>query len=168
MTPPPVSAPSPPSPAAPQHTLLHESLLDNKVQAKVVGGGLDLSKVFVYGSIQDGRPKLLYTANRKTQILEPNWVTITHPNVKQTDALLVVVKGEHIGKFALRICHSRRGSEVMALVEIINRVEGSKPTGTGIELHLPADYLAIVYETKEEKKWHTGCMEGRRKQARAN
>ena len=71
-----------------------------------------------------------------------------------------------MGRFALRICHSNRGSDI-AFVEIINRIEGAEPTRTGIDVHLPADHLAVVYETKDEKKWNTQYMESRRKYARS-
>ena len=93
-------------------------------------------------------------------------MSVIHPNVKQTDALLVIIKGEHMGRFGLRICHSHSGSQASALLEIIDRVEDSKPTRTGIEICLPAEYLAIILETKEEKKWNAECMVDRRKQAR--
>jgi hypothetical protein len=143
--------------------------LNVKVQAKVVGGQFNLAKTFVSGSIHEGRPKILYTANKTTRALEPNWVTILHPNVKQTDALLVILEGEYAGRFALRVCHTHRGSQAMALVRIIDYVPGTMPcpTQTEMEVHLPAEHLAIVQETKEEKKWHTECMKARRQQARA-
>ena len=160
--------PTPSVPALPDHPLLQTHLLDVKVQAKVAGGELNLAKTFVSGSMYQGRPKILYKSHKTTRPLEPNWVTILHPNVKQTDALLVVLEGEYAGRFALRICHTHRDSQAMALVGIIDRVDGMRPNQTGIEVHLPAEHLGIVQETNEEKKWHTECMKTRRQQARAH
>jgi hypothetical protein len=141
--------------------------LDVKVQAKVVGGRFNLAKTFVSGSMYEGQPKILYTANKTTHCLEPNWVTVLHPNVKSTDALLIILEGEYAGRFALRICHTHRDSQAMALVGIIDRAAGMCPNQTGVEVPLPAVHLAIVQESNEEKKWHTECMKARRQQARA-
>jgi hypothetical protein len=88
--------------------------------------------------------------------------------MKQTDALLVILEGEYVGRFALRICHTLRGSQAMALVGIIDRIAGMRPNQTGIEVHLPAEYLGIVQEMNEEKKWHTECIKTRRQQACAH
>ena len=100
-------------------------------------------------------------------MLDPTWVTIIHPNIKQTDALLVVLAGKYAGRFGLRICHSRGHSEDTALIKIIDRVEGSRPSETGIEAHLPAKHLAITFECSKEKRWNTECAQARRKETRA-
>ena len=159
--------PTPPVPALPVHPLLQTHLLDVKVQAKVVGGELNLAKTFVSSSMREGRPRILHMSHKTTRCLEPNWVTVLHPNVKHTDALLVILKGEYSGRFALRICHTHRNSQAMALVGIIDHAAGMRPNQTGIEVPLPSEHLAIVQETNEEKKWHTECMKARRQQARA-
>jgi len=161
-------APTPPVPALPDHPLLQTRLLDVKVQVKVLGGELNMAKTFVSGSMYEGRPRILYTANKTTRVLQPEWVTVTHPNVKATDALLVVLEGEYAGRFALRICQTHRESKTVALVEIINRVAGMQSSPTGIEVALPAENLAIVQETKVEKEWHTECMKARRDRARTH
>jgi hypothetical protein len=161
-------APTPPVLALPDHPLLQTHLLDVKVQAKVVGGELNLTKVFVSGSMYQGWPQILYKSYKTTRPLEPNWVTVLHPNVKQTDALLVILEGEYAGRFALRICHTHHGSQAMALVRIIDRVAGMHPNQMRIEVHLPAEHLGIVQETNEEKKWHTECIKTHRQQACAH
>lgn len=151
----------------PEHLLFSAHLLDVKVQVKVTGGQFNLSKVFVASAMHEGKRKIIYKANRKIHVLNPNWVTIIHPNVKQTDALLVVLEGEYAGRFALRVCHSRSHSEDTALVNLIDRTERSRSSQTRIEVHIPAKYLAIVLETKEEKKWNTEYMQSRRKETRS-
>ena len=133
----------------------------------MVGGGLNLAKIFVSSSVREGQPKILYVSYKTTRYLEPNWVTILHPNVKHTDSLLVILKGEYEGRFALRICHTHRGSQAMALVGIIDHA-AVPPNQMGIEVPLPAEHLAIVQETTEEKKQHTECMKAHRQQARAH
>jgi hypothetical protein len=160
--------PTPPVLALPDHPLLQSHLLDVKVQAKLSGGQHKVAKTFISGSMHEGRPKILYTTHKTTHVVDPNWVTIIHPNVKATDALLVVLEGEHAGRFALRICQTHRGSRTMALVAIIDRAAGMQPNQTGIEVAFPAEDLAIVQETKVEKEWHTECMKARRQQARTH
>jgi hypothetical protein len=98
--------------------------------------------------------------------LEPHWVTVIHPNVKLHKGLMLVIKGEHIGKFGLRICHHVVDKENMALVAIINRSEVSPPALTGEEVRFFADQLAIVEESKDEKEWNTACIASRRKAAK--
>jgi hypothetical protein len=149
-----------------EHILFRPHLLDIKVQATVTGGQFNLSKVFVSSTMHEGKQQIIYKANRKIHVLDPNWVTIIHPNIKQTDALLVVLEGEHAGRFGLRICHSRSHSDT-ALVHIINGIEDSTPSQSGIEVRIPATHLAIVFETKEEKRLHTECVQERRKETRA-
>ena len=100
-----------------------------------------------------------------TYIVDPNWITILHPNVKATDALLVVPEGEHMGRFALQIFQIHRSSKTMALVAIIDRAAGMQPNQTRIEVALPAEDLAIVQETKVEKEWHMECMKACQEQA---
>ena len=131
-------------------SLLQTHLLDVKVQAKVAGGKLNLAKAFISGSMYQGWPNILYKSHKMTHLLEPNWVTVLHPNMKQTNALLVVLEGEYAGRFALRICHTHHSSQAMALVGII--VNGMQSNQMGIEVHLPVEHLWIVQETNEEKK----------------
>ena len=100
-----------------------------------------------------------------TYVVDPNWVTILHPNVKATDALLVVLEGEHAGRFALLICQTHRSSKTMALVAIIDHAAGMQPNQTRIEVALPAEDLVIVQEMKVEKDRYTECMKARREQA---
>ena len=87
--------------ALPDHPLLQTHLLDVKIQAKVAGGKLNLAKTFVSGFMYQGWPKILYKFHKTTHSLEPNWITVLHPNMKQTDALLVVLEEKYAGRFAL-------------------------------------------------------------------
>jgi hypothetical protein len=96
--------------------------------------------------------------------LDPSWVKILHPNVKQHRGLMLVIKGEHVGKFGMRVCHYS-GEKDMALVAFIHCVEGMRPTLTGEEARLFPDELAIVEQTKDEKNLTTACIASWRKAA---
>jgi hypothetical protein len=113
----------------------------------------------------DDIPTLCYSARNTEYPLEPSWVTVLTPNVRQHKGLLLVVKGEHIGKFGLRICHHIVEEQAMALVAFINRSERSPPMLTGEEVRLYANQLVIVDESKVEKEWNTACIALRRKAA---
>jgi len=156
---------TPPVSALSDHPLLQSHLLDVKVQAKLSGSQHKVAKTFISGSMYEGRPRILYMTYKMTYVMDPNWVTILHPNVKATDALLVILDGEHVGRFTLQICQTHHSSKTMALVTIIDHATGMQPNQTGIEVALPAEDLAIVQEMKVEKEWHTECMKARREQA---
>jgi hypothetical protein len=95
-------------------------------------------------------------------------VTVIHPNIKQTDALLIILEGEYAGRFALCICHSHSYAEDTALVSLIDQIEGSIPSQPGIEVHIAAKHLGITFETKEEKKRNKELVKERRKQTRSS
>ena len=156
---------TPPVLALPDHPLLQSHFLDVKVQAKLLGGHHKVAKTFISGSMYEGQPRILYTTHKTTYVMDPNLVTILHLNVKATYALLVVLEGEHVGRFALQICQTHHSSKTLALVIIIDHATGMQPNQTGIEVALPAEDLAIVQEMKVEKEWHTECMKARREQA---
>jgi len=96
--------PTPPMLALPDHPLLQSHLLDVKAQAKLSDGQHKVAKTFISGFMYEGWLRILYTTHKTTYVMDPNWVTILHPNMKVTDALLVVLEGEHPGRFTLWIC----------------------------------------------------------------
>jgi hypothetical protein len=163
-------SPSPPTmpasaPPLPQHILLDPRLPKVKIQVKVDAPNMKFAKAYVYSRDVDGHPTICYSAKKMVTHLQPSWVTIIHPNVKLHRGLLLVLEGEHMGKFGLRICHNIRNGQVMALLALINRTDGSPPTLTGEEVRLFDYQLAIVEESKEESKWNTDCIQTRRKEA---
>ena len=127
-----------------------------------------MTKTFVSGSMYEGRLRILYMAIKTTHVLQPEWVTVTHPNVKATDALLVVLEGEYAGRFTLWICQTHCELKTVALVKIINHITVMQSSLTGIEVALPAENLVIVQEMKVEKEWHMECMKACRQQARTH
>ncbi|KAM6496336.1 hypothetical protein JOM56_009042 [Amanita muscaria] len=88
-------------------------------------------------------------------------------NVTRYDGLLVVIKGEHLGKFGRQIHFGHFGQEKRALVAFVNRVSGVQDTLTGEEQHLPADVLAMVSEEKTDKDRNNVVVQARRKDARS-
>jgi hypothetical protein len=137
------------------------------VDAIVTGGEYKNKKMVVYSSMVDGQQKILHRSYGTITILDSDWVALAPVNVTRYDGLLVVVKGEHLGKFGRRIHYGHFSEGKRALVAFVNRVSGVQDTLTGEEQHLPADCLAIVHEAKAERDNNGLVVEERRKAARS-
>jgi hypothetical protein len=137
------------------------------VDAVVTGGQYKNRKMVVYSSMVDGQQKILHRSYGTITILDPEWVALALVNVTRHDGLLVVIKGEHLGKFGRRIHYGHFSEGRKALVAFVNRVSGVQDTLTGEEQHLLADCLASVHEEKAEKDNNELVVEARRKAARA-
>jgi hypothetical protein len=141
--------------------------MDIEVVAVVTGGKYTKKKLVVHSAMVDGQLRILYRSYSTTTGLDPEWVSLAEVNVTRYEGLLVVIRGEHLGKFGRRIHYGQFGKEKRALVAFVNRVSGAQDTLTGEEQHLPAECLAIVHEEKAEKDKNDLVVESRRKGARA-
>jgi len=65
-------------------------------------------------------------------------VTPKYPNPKRENGLLVVIKGEHFGKYARWIYHCFVDEEAITILAVVNRVEGQVDTLTGERLVMDA------------------------------
>ena len=153
--------------AGAQHPLFNPKVMGIGVMAVVTGGKYQKKKVVVQSTMEDGQPRILHRSYSTSTGLDPAWVSLAEVNVLRYDGLLVVIKGEHLGKFGRRIHHDQFGGEKRALVAFVNRVSGAQDVLTGEEQHLPADCLAMVHEEKAEKDKNQLVVEARRKEARA-
>lgn len=84
--------------------------------------------------------------------LQCDWVTAKHPCPKRDKSLLVVIKGEHCGKYVRRIRHRNENEEVIMILAVIQRKSGVADVLADERLELSSEFLCIVSETKEEKK----------------
>jgi hypothetical protein len=141
--------------------------MDVRVEAVINGGQYNQKKAVVYASMVDGQPRIHHQNHGTVTILDPDWVSLPTVNVTRYDGLLVVIKGEHLGKFGRRIHFGHFGQEKRALVAFVNRVSGVQDTLTGEEQHLPGDVLAMVSEEKTDKDRNNVVVQARRKDARS-
>ena len=92
------------------------------------------------------------------------------PNPTCDNGLLVVVKGEHCGKYVRRIHHryheDNGKKQVLIILAVIKRVVGAADTLTGEQLELDPDSLCLAVETNEDKKLNANLMNLLRKNAR--
>jgi hypothetical protein len=102
--------------------------------------------------------------------LVPAWVTPKSPNPTRDNGILMVVKGDHCGKYVRRIHHryheDNGNKQALILLAVVEKVEGAADTLTGEQFKLDSDSLCIAVETKEEKKLNENLMNSLRFNAR--
>jgi hypothetical protein len=103
-------------------------------------------------SSTEGRLGICHQKYNTWEFLSPEWVTPKHPNPKRENGLLVVIKGEHFGKYTRRIYHRFVGEEAIAILAVVNRVVGQLDTLTGDQLEMDACHLCVCKESIEDRK----------------
>ena len=87
--------------------------------------------------------------------LFPAWVSPKRPNPTRDNNILMVVEGNHCGKYVRRIHHRHHedngNKQALILLAVINKVDGAADTLTGEQLKLGPDSLCIAVETNEDK-----------------
>src|ERR1700678_2256938 len=105
--------------------------------------------------------------NYKTsQSLDLAWDSPKHPHLTRNNGLLVVIKGEHCGRYVRRIHHTYDQETALIILGIVKRMENAVNTLTGEQLELGADHLCEAIKTKEDKQCNKSVMTALREQAR--
>ena len=102
--------------------------------------------------------------------LAPAWVFSKIPNPTRDNGLLMVVKGDHCGKY-VRLLHHRYHEDngnrlAFILLAVVKKVEGAADTLTGEQFELGPDSLCLACETDEDKKLNANLMNSLRQNAR--
>lgn len=102
--------------------------------------------------------------------LAPAWVSLKSPNPTRDNGLLMVVKGEHCGKYVRRIHHRYHeddgNKQALIILAVVKKVDGAADTLTGEQLELGPDSLCLAVETNEDKKLNAKLMNSLRENAR--
>jgi hypothetical protein len=102
--------------------------------------------------------------------LAPAWVSPKSPNPTRDNGILMVVKGDHCGKYVRRIHHryheDNGNKQALILLAVVEKVDGAADTLTGEQLELGPDSLCVAFETNEEKKMNADLMKPLREIAR--
>jgi hypothetical protein len=102
--------------------------------------------------------------------LAPAWVSPKSPNPTRDNGILMVVKGDHCGKYVRRIHHRYHEDndikQALILLAVVEKVDGAADTLTGEQFELDPDSLCIAVETKEDKKLNENLMKSLRLNAR--
>jgi len=153
----PVSLPS-------EHILLDPRLLDAQLRV-IVGGPYKNKEMVVTISSVNGQPSIIHKHYKTSTALTPEWVTPKHPSATHDNGLLVVIKGEHCGKYVRRIYHRYDGDIPIMLLAVVNRIGGQADTLTEGRLEYEVSYLCLCND-KDHKEENTELMKGLRKEAR--
>ena len=98
--------------------------------------------------------------------LSPDWVTPKCPNPTRDNGLLVVIKGDHCGKYVRRIHHRYEGNKPIVLLRVVSRSDGHADKLEEERLELDVSYLYVCEESKEDKKRNSSLMDTVRQEAR--
>ena len=93
-------------------------------------------------------------------------VSPKHPNLTRDNGLLVVIEGDHCGKYVRRIHHRYEDGQTIVMVAVIHRTEDGQESLSGECLDFSTNELCVGHETKEEKQQNNGLMSGLCEEAR--
>lgn len=154
------SSPDHPSQESIQHVLLNPQLINIRLRVVVTGGKYTQRELIVLVcQSTNGSLTIRHPIYNTLEFLEPKWVTLKHPNPTRDNGLLVIVEGNHCGKFVWRIYHRYADQKALVLVGVVNRVAGQTDTLTGEKLELDSSALCVCEESKEEKKLNVSLMD---------
>jgi hypothetical protein len=158
-------------PDRPEHPLLDERLVG--AQLKVVvndGENYKDREVFVSIARVEGVVSIRHYVYNASKGLSPAWVSTKSPNPTRDNGLLIVVKGEHCGKYVRRIHHryheDNGNKQAFIILAVVKKVDGAADTLTGEQFELGPDSLGLAFETNEDKKLNANLMTSLRGNAR--
>jgi hypothetical protein len=157
-----------PVPSPLEHPLLDPRLVGKTVRAAIVGGEHHKKQAPVAIVHNSNKVALRQSWHQVSRFMEPKWVEVKPPNPTRDNGLLIVIKGEHYGKY-VRCIHHRyenddRQRPIMQLA-VVDRGETGANVLTGEEIELMPEYLVQSFETDDEKQLNTNLMTAQRSQA---
>ena len=124
-----------------------------------VTGGEHKDKEMVIAVVQvDRQLSIRFTHYKTSGSLPAEQVSPKHPNPTRDNGLLVVVSGDHCGKYVRRIHHRYEDGQAIIMLAVIHRTEDSCESLSEECLELHPDKLCVSHETKEEKQRNDGLM----------
>ena len=149
-----------------EHPFLDRRLIGVMLKANVTVEG-EKSKELVVSVVEvNGRLKIQHVLYNSATYLVPNQVSPKHPNATRDNGLLIVIKGEHCGKYVRRIHHRHDKGNTFMILAVVERVTGAMDTLQEERLELTVDFLCVGWETKEDKKLNNSLMTSLREEAR--
>jgi hypothetical protein len=150
------------------HVLLDMRLVDAQLKVSVTGGKFIKRELTASVRVIEGRLSIQHHFYKAWEPLLPAWVTPKYPNPTRDNGLLVIIKGEHCGKYVRRIHHryQDRDGEAIVILAVVIRVAGRMDTLSGEHLELDVSHLCLCYESKEDKGLNSSLMNALRAEAR--
>jgi hypothetical protein len=160
------SLPSPPQQQGPAHPPLDSWLIGTKLKVLVTGGE-HKDKEMVVATVQvDGRLSIQFSHYKTSGFLPLEQVCPKHPNLTCDNGLLVVIEGDHHGKYVHQIHYRYEDSRPVIMVAVVYQMEDGQESLSGERLKFSPDELCVSHETKEEKQQNNGLMSGLCEEAR--
>ncbi|KAF9470697.1 hypothetical protein BDN70DRAFT_939501 [Pholiota conissans] len=150
------------SSSIPRHYLLDVALANAKLTAAVNGGGHNIKELTILFELIGGQISLRYIKHNTKHILQPEWITPKQPSATQHNGLLIVIKGEHRGKYARRITHDNTSTGPVIVLAAVVPEEGKADVLTGEQFRLSTEFLGIPVESKESKALNKHVMDSLR------
>jgi hypothetical protein len=94
-----------PIPSPLEHLLLDLRLVGKTVRVAIVGGEHHKKQVPVAIVHNSNKVALHQSWHQVSCFVEPKWVEVKPPNPTHDNSLLIVIKGEHCGKYVCHIHH---------------------------------------------------------------
>lgn len=142
----------------PQHVLLHPKLAGATVKAFIAQ---EASKSKEASITIDDTNGYCYLRTKKYHVWEPispEKATPKHPNPAYDNGLVIILQGEHVGKYGRRLDHVRRNGVVYMILGVVEVTEGQSDRLTGEVIEMNAKELCLVDESKEQKRHNTDLM----------
>jgi hypothetical protein len=135
----------------PQHLLLNPLLVGVSLMANVTeaDGKLKEQNISVFQNL--GELRLMRTVNKTSSFLLPDRVSAKHPNALRDNGLLVVIQGEHTGKYVRRIHHKYNDGRASMILAVVRPVDGAADILVGERLELDVEFLCVAVEPKKQK-----------------
>jgi hypothetical protein len=150
----------------PQHLLLDPRLLGVTLKVNVKADD-DKSKERIVSIVEvGGQPRIRYTVYNSPTYLQHNNVSPKYPNPTRDNGLLIVIQGQHCGKYVRRIHHRYDNGQAIVILAVVERVDGKVDTLTGEQLELGVEFLCVCSETQGDKKLNSSLMTSLREEAR--
>ena len=132
----------------------------------VINGGTFKQRELLASSVSvDGQLSIHHNIYNRSESLPLNWVFLKHPNLRCDNGLLVVIEGEHCGKYVQQIHHGYENGEIIMILAVVKRTEGAADSLTREQLKLDASHLCVGSEIKDEKSLNDSLMSALHEQA---
>ena len=149
-----------------EHTLLDSRLREIPLKVSVTGGKFNKKELTASVRFIEGRLSIQHHFYKSWDTLLPKWVTPKYPNPTRDNGLLVIIKGDHCGKYVRRIHHRYEAGEAIVILAVVNRVDGYMDNLSGEQLELDVSHLCVCQESKEDKGLNRSLMDALREEAR--
>ena len=124
----------------------------------VTGGKFDKRELTASVQLIEGWLCIQHHFYKGWEPLLPEWVTPKYPNPTRDNGLLVIIKGEHCGKYVRQIHHQYQDGEAIVLLAVVIQVDGHMDSLSGEQLELDASHLCVCHESKEDKVLNASLM----------